>query len=132
MPADLTDGLDRKGKIVEHVWKEVPEPRDQWGDGFQGKCEGGLATACHSTAFTLGVPVLPAKGTPACKVIEESNDPGVENSSKELGENREEPVSWPARENSPDVGSGIWRKASGWVSRTWRQKEQPSRKCTDV
>ena len=51
---------------------------------------------------------------------------------KELIKNIEESTFWPAREKSPHAGSGIWKKALGWLSRTLRQKEQPSWRGVDV
>lgn len=62
--ADLPNGLDRKEKIEEYVWKKVPEPRDQWEDWFQEKCEVSLAIVYHSTTSTLGAPVTSEKGKP--------------------------------------------------------------------
>lgn len=51
---------------------------------------------------------------------------------KELIKNIEESTFWPAREKSLHAGSGIWKKALGWLSRTLRQKEQPSWRGVDV
>lgn len=45
--SDLTNGQDRKEKIEEYVWKNMPEPRDQWEDWFEEMCEAALAIACH-------------------------------------------------------------------------------------
>lgn len=53
MSSDLTDRQDTKETIQESVWKNMPEPRDQWEDWFEEMCDAALAITCHITTSTL-------------------------------------------------------------------------------